>query len=172
MNSRSIFKKKNIDGILLKEIENSLDELEPKYDELDDNRHKEKIAAMVNPSIKDYFLLAKSYLFMEKIGADKEESTDTLIEDINKNIYSSYNALLENLNYASIENLSLIVYDKYKLLGLMLTTDSFQEENLESLSKTVGNIIIYHALNELDIKIEEIDYIIQSDDIIKKASNS
>ena len=168
--SRSIFKKKNIDGILAKEIEDSLLELDNKYDELDENRYKEKIGTMINPSIKDYLLLGKSYMFMEQITEDKEEDTDALITDIDKNIYCPYSVLVDNINYMDVETLNLIVYDKYRLIGLNLNTDDFQEENLEGLSKVIGNIIIYYTLLELNIKLDEISFIMSSDEIIKKLS--
>ena len=172
INSKCFFKKKNNDAILTKEIEDSLEELDTKYDELDENRYKEKIAGMINPSIKDYLLLGKSYLFMEHISKDMENDTDTLVSDINNNLYCPYEVLIDNLTYADVETLNLIVYDKYRLIGLSLTTDSFLEENLDGMSKVIGNIIIYYTLEELGVKIDEINFIIESDEIIKKTSNS
>ena len=172
LNSKCFFKKKNNDAVILKEIEDSLQELDTKYDELDENRYKEKIAGMVNPSIKDYFLLGKSYLFMEHISKEREEDADTLVLDINNNLYCPYEVLIDNLTYSDVETLNLIVYDKYRLMGLNLTTDSFLEENLDGMSKVIGNIIIYYTLEELGIRIDEINFIIDSDEIIKKTSNS
>ena len=172
INSKCIFKKKSNDAVLIKEIDDSLQELDTKYDELDENRYKEKIASMINPSIKDYLLLGKSYLFMEHISKDKEEDTDTLVTDINENLHCPYEVLVDNLSYNDVETLNLIVYDKYRLIGLNLTTDSFLEENLDSMSKVIGNIIIYYTLEELGIKLDEINFIIDSDEIIKKTSNS
>ena len=171
INGKCLFKKKNSDSILTKEIEDSLQELDKKYDELDENRYKEKIASMVNPTIKDYLLLGKSYLFMEHISKEMEADTDALVSDIDKNIYCPYEVLVDNLNYVDVETLNLIVYDKYRLMGLNLTTDSFQEENLDGIAKVISNIIIYYTLQELDIKISEIDFIMQSDEIIKKCFN-
>ena len=170
LNGKGFFKKKNSDSILNKEIEDSLLELDKKYDELDENRYKEKIATMINPTIKDYLLLGKSYLFMEHISKEIETDTDTLVNDINENIYLPYEVLVDNLSYIDVETLNLIVYDKYRLLGLNLTTDVFLEENLEGMLKVIGNIIIYYTLQELDIKLEEINFIMQSDEIIKKVS--
>lgn len=170
MKGRGLFKKKNNDAILNKEIEDSLAELDTKYDELDENRYKEKIATMTNPTIKDYLLLGKSYLFMEHISKEKEEDTDTLISDIDKNIYCPYEALVGNLTYNNLDKLNLIIYDKYRLLGLKLTTDSFLEENIENMIKMMSNIIIYYTLLELNIKIDEINFILASDELIKKAS--
>ena len=170
--SRSIFKKKNIDSILTEEIENSLLELDNKYDELDENRYKEKVATMINPKVKDYLLLGKSYLFMEHISKELDVDTDQLVDDINRNIYCPYEVLIDNLSYSDVETLNLIVFDKYRLLGLNLTTDSFLEENIDSMSKVIGNIIIYYALQDLDIKLDEISFIIESNEIIKKTANS
>ena len=172
LNSKGFFKKKNANEILTKEIEDKLTELDTKYDELDENRYKEKIGTMVNPKIKDYLLLGKSYLFMEHISKEREEDTDTLVDDISKNINCPYEVLVDNITYANVETLNLIVYDKYRLLGLNLSTDDFLEENVDGQSKVIGNIIIYYALSSLDIKLEEINFIMESDEIIKKASGS
>jgi hypothetical protein len=56
------------------------------------------------------------------------------------------------------------------LLGFSLTVDSFGVDNLDSFIKAIGNIVIYYALEELNIDISEIDFILQSDEIIKKVS--
>ena len=89
---------------------------------------------------------------------------------IDSNLYSPYNALIENIKYKNVEELNLIVFDKYQLLGLSLTVDSFGVDNLDSFLKAIGNIIIYYALSDLSVDIDEIDFILKSDEIIKKVS--
>ncbi len=167
--SRGLFKPKNV-NLLKKEVEDSLNELEQKYELLEENRYKEIIASFVNPTIKDYYLIGKSYLFMQKICKDQEIDVDDTISKIDKNLYNPYNALIENIKYKNIDELNLIVFDKYRLLGLNLTVDSFAMDNLDSFIKAIGNIIIYYALEELNVDMDEIDFILQSDEIIKKVS--
>ena len=168
--SKGLFKPKNV-NLLNKEIEDSLIELTTKYELLDENRYKEKIAALVNPTIKDYYLIGMSYLFMQGLCKEKEDiDVDKVISDISKNLYNPYNALIENIKYRNLEELNLIVFDKYRLMGLSLTIDSFLLDNLDSFIKTIGNIIIYFTLTELNAKLDEIDFILQSDEIIKKLS--
>lgn len=171
INSRGIFKKPNKE-LLVKEIDELLVELDQKYDVLDENRYKERICNMVNPKLKDYYLLSSSYLFMNKISKEQEMDTDSIIDVVLKNVYCPYNGLIENINYDNVSTLNFIVYDKYRLLGLNLKTDDFNEENLDGLTKVMGNICIYYTLNELGIDILEINFIIESDDIIKKVSAS
>ena len=155
---------------LKKEVEDSLNELNEKYVLLDENRYKEKIAGLVNPTIRDYYLIGKSYLFVKNITKDSEIEADDLIKAINRNLYNPYNALIENIKYKNVEELNLIVFDKYRLLGLSITVDSFAKDNLDSFIKAVGNILIYYALSDLSIDIGEIDFILRSDEIIKKVS--
>ena len=169
LKSKGLFKPKN-PNLLKKEVEDSLNELSDKYELLEENRYKEKIASFVNPSIKDYYLIGKSYLFMKKICEDKEIDVDETIKEIDKNLYNPYNALIENIKYKNLEKLNLIVFDKYRLLGLMLTVDSFTVDNLDSFIKAIGNIIIYYSLEDLKVDIDEIDFILDSDEIIKKVS--
>ncbi len=168
--SKGLFKPKNV-NLLNKEIEDSLTELFTKYEQLDENRYKEKIASLVNPTIKDYYLIGMSYIFMQNIRKEKEDiDVDKVISGISRNIYNPYNALIENIKYKNIEELNLIVYDKYRLMGLSLTIDSFLVDNLDSFIKTIGNIIIYYALDELKVKLDEIDFVLQTDEILKKLS--
>lgn len=167
--SKGLFKPKNV-NLLKKEVEDSLNELDQKYELLEENRYKEKIASFVNPTIKDYYLIGKSYLFMQKLAKDNEIDVDKMIDNIDNNLYSPYNALIENLKYKNLDELNLIVFDKYRLLGLNLTVDSFGIDNLDSFIKAIGNIIIYYALEELNVDIDEINFILQSDEIIKKVS--
>ena len=171
INSRGLFKKPNKE-LLYKEMDELLVELDQKYDVLDENRYKERIGGMVNPKLKDYYLLSSSYLFMNKISKEQEMDTDSIIEVVLKNVYSPYNGLIENINYDNVSTLNFIVYDKYRLLGLNLKTDDFNEENIEGLAKVIGNICIYYTLNRLGVDILEINFILESDDIIKKVSAS
>jgi len=162
-----IFKKPNTEA-LYNEINELLLELDKKYDELDENRYKERIGNMVNPKIKDYYLLGSSYLFLNKILKDQEElDIEVVMKELTRNIYSPYNGLIENINNDNISTLNFIIYDKYRLLGLNLVTDDFNEENIDGLSKVVSNIIIYYALQKLSIDIKEINFILESNDIIK-----
>ncbi len=107
---------------------------------------------------------------MKKICEDKDIDVDEAIKEIDSNLYSPYNALIENIKYKNVDDLNLIVFDKYRLLGLTLTVDSFTVDNLDSFIKAIGNIIIYYALEDLKIDIDEIDFILESDEIIKKVS--
>ena len=169
LKSTGLFKPKN-PNLLKKEVEDSLNDLGDKYELLEENRCKEKIASLVNPTIKDYYLIGKSYLFMKKICEDKDIDVDETIKEIDRNLYSPYNALVENIKYKNVDDLNLIVFDKYRLLGLSLTVDSFTVDNLDSFNKAIGNIIIYYALEDLKVDINEIDFILASDEIIKKVS--
>ena len=169
LKSKGLFKPKN-PNLLKKEVEDALNELTEKYELLEENRYKEKIASLVNPTIKDYYLIGKSYLFMQKLAKDNELDTDEIIKTINKNIYSPYNTLIENIKYKNVDELNLIVFDNYRLLGLNLTVDSFAVDNLDSFIKAIGNIIIYYALEKLSVDIDEISFVLQSDEIIKRTS--
>ena len=167
--SKGLFKAKNPD-LLNKEIEDSLTELREKYSLLEENIYKERIAGLINPTIKDYYQIGKSYLFMKNICKDTELDADEIISEIDKNLYSPYNTLIENIKYKNVEELNLIVFDKYRLMGLSITADSFTKDNLDSFIKAIGNIIIYYALVDLNVDLDEIDFILASDEIIKKVS--
>ena len=172
-NRRCFFKKADTSGAVNNEIESILLELDGKYDLLDESRYKEKIASMNNPTIKDYYLLGKSYLFLIDHTKEMEDlNYDDIINQIEDNLYSPYNVVIENIGYSNLDELNLIIYDKYRLLGFTLTSDDLSSENLENLIKTVSNVIIYFALNNLEFKLDEINFILDSDDIIKKMSNA
>ncbi len=173
MHSNCIFARHDKNGIINSEIENILLELDGKYDLLDENRYKEKIASMVNPTIKDYYLLGKSYLFLRNYTKEMEDiDLNEVIKKIFNNLYSPYNAVIENINYSDLDNLNLIIYDKYRLIGFNLKSDDLISDNLENLVKTIGTIIIYFSLNNLEFKLDEVDFILNSDEIIKKMSDS
>lgn len=171
-NRKCIFKKKVDSGLLDNEIETILLDLDTKYDLLDENRYKEKIGSMVNPSIRDYYMLAKSYLFLRMCTKDMEDiNHDDIINKIEENLYSPYNVVIENINYSNLDDLNLIIYDKYRLLGFNINSDDLLSENLDNLIKTISNIIIYYNLHDLDYNLEEMEFILQSDEIIKKMSD-
>ena len=156
--------------ILNNEIDTILAELDEIYDQLDDNRYEEIIGGISNPSLKDYFDVAKSYLFMiNALKRCEKEDLDVkkLVQEFQSCIYNPHNTLIGNISYNDLENLNYIVYDKYRLLGLNLTVDDFNTENLDNLINTVESIVIHYNLLELKINLAEIDFIIKSDEIIK-----
>lgn len=152
------------------EIETILTELDGSYDLLDENKNKELIGSLVNPSIKDYFEIAKSYVYLLAcMKRCEKEDVDVykLIDELQETLLSPYNVIIDNITYDDLKNLNFIVYDKFRLLGLNLSVDDFNTENLENFINTIRSIIIHYNLSDLKINIMEIDFIMKSDEIIK-----
>ena len=156
--------------ILNNEIETILTELDQSYDLLDENKNKELIGSIPKPSIKDYFEIAKSYLYLIAcMKRNEKEDIDILklIDELEEIILSPYNILIDNITYDDLKNLNFIIYDKFRLLGLNLSVDDFDTENLENFISTIKSIITFYNLSELKINVMEIDFIMKSDEIIK-----
>ena len=155
---------------LSNEIETILGELDESYNLLDENKNKEIISQMTNPTIEDYFEFAKSFIYLRecmKRNEKEDVNINNLITDFSSNIVSPYNTIMKNISYSNLENLNYIVYDKYRLLGLNLNVDDFNTDNLENYINTIESIVTYYNLLALNINLDEVDFVLKSNEIMK-----
>lgn len=151
-------------------------ELKSLYMKLDDEIIKQKIMQNIDEtsSLLEVLKLASNYYgFMAKAMIKKnEEITDKEIGEMAKDIrnfvtFSNFTVI----NYIKISDkkeLSVIIKDKYKLFGMQVSKENFQEDNIEDLIKKVKIIANYNNIQKSKFSVEDLEYITTVKEMLKK----
>lgn len=178
--AKGLFGRKNTNdkknsGVIL-ERNNLILELKKLYMELDDEIIKQKIMQNIDEtsSILDVLKIGSHYYgFMAKEIIKKyPEITDKELGEMAKNIrdfitFSNFTVI----NYIKISDkkeLSVIIKDKYKLFGMQLSKENFQEENIEDLMKKVSIVNNYNNILKSKFSIKDLEYIMAVKEMLKK----
>ena len=178
--SKGLFGRKATEGkknnAVILERNNLILELKKLYMKLDDEIIKQKIMQNIDEtsSILDVLKIASHYYgFMAKEIIKKyPEVTDKELGEMAKNIrdfitFSNFTVI----NYIKISDkkeLSVIIKDKYKLFGMQLSKENFQEENIEDLMKKARILTNYNNILKSKFSIKDLEYIIATKELLKK----
>lgn len=151
-------------------------ELKKLYMNLDDEIMKQKIMQNIDEtsSLLDVLKLASNYYgFMARAMIKKnEEITDKEIGEMAKNIRNFINfsnfTVINYIKISDTKDLAVIIKDKYKLFGMQVSKENFQEDNIEDLIKRVKIIANYNNIQKSKFSIEDLEYITTVKEMLKK----
>ena len=166
--------KKNSSSILQRN--NLILDLKKAYMQLDEEILKQKSAENIDAtsSLLDVLKLASSYYwFMAKAMIKKnEEITDKEIGETAKKIRDFINfsnfSVINYIKISDTKELSVIIKDKYKLFGMQVSKENFQEDNIEDLIKKVKIINNYNNIQKSKFSVEDLEYITSVKEMLKK----
>ena len=75
------------------------------------------------------------------------------------------------INYVKIsdtKDLAVIIKDKYKLFGMQVSKENFQEDNIEDLIKKVKIVSNYNNIKKSKYSIDDLEYIVSVKEMLKK----
>ena len=164
------------DSATILQRNNLILELKKTYMQLDEEILKQKIIQNIDEtsSLLDVLKLASDYYwFMAKAMIKKnEEITDKEIGEYAKKIRDFINfsnfAVINYIKISDTKELSVIIKDKYKLFGMQVSKENFQEDNIEDLIKKVKIISNYNNIQKSKFSIEDLEYITTVKEMIKK----
>lgn len=166
--------KKNTAVILQRN--NLILDLKKAYMELDDEILKQNIIQNIDEtsSLFDVLKFASNYYgFMAKSMIKKnEEITDVEIGELVGKIRDFINfSNFTVINYVKIsdtKDLAVIIKDKYKLFGLQVSKENFQEDSIEDLIRKVKIITNYNNIQKSKFSVEDLEYITTVKEMLKK----
>ena len=177
---RGLFGKKNTDSkkdsATILQRNNLILELKKDYMKLDEEILRQKIVQNIDDtsSLLDVLKLASNYYwFMAKAMIKKnEEITDKEIGEMAKKIryfinFSNF-TVINYIKISDTKELSIIIKDKYKLFGMQVSKENFQEDNIEDLIKKVKIITNYNNIQKSKFSIEDLEYITSVKEMLKK----
>lgn len=171
-------KKKNNkkDSASILQRNNLILELKKAYMKLDEEILKKKIVENIDEtsSLLDVLKLASNYYwFMAKAMIKKnEEITDKEIGQTAKKIRDFINfsnfSVINYIKISDTKELAVIIKDKYKLFGMQVSKENFQEDNIEDLIKKVKIISNYNNIKKSKYSIEDLEYVTTVKEMLKK----
>lgn len=143
--------------------------LDTLYNELHDLEIVELINKKVNStdSLYDLFSLSyESYYYLEKMFNEHFKDSDdySFEEELNKYfdfIYSPYNDFLKKINGFSMVDVSNVITDKYRLLGINVTNDNISIDNLDSFMDSVNYVKFIDDILKGDLSFDDINVIVK-----------
>lgn len=177
---KSFFGKNKVEGkkdsVAILQRNNLILELKKSYMQLDEDILKQKIVQNIDDtsSLLDVLKLASSYYwFMAKSMIKKnEEITDKEIGETAKKIRDFINfsnfTVINYIKISDTKELAVIIKDKYKLFGIQVSKENFQEDNLEDLIKKVKIITNYNNILKSKFSIDDLEYIMAVKELLKK----
>lgn len=155
---------------------NMILELKKLYMQLDDEIIKQRIMHNIDEtsSLLDVLKIASNfYGFMAKSMIKKNEDiTDKEIGEMTKEIRNFINfsnfTVINYIKISDTKDLAVIIKDKYKLFGIQVSKENFQEDNIEDLIRRVKVISTYNNIEKSKFSIENLEYIMAVKEMLKK----
>ena len=169
-------KEEKKDSIAILQRNNLVLDLKKTYMQLDEEMIKQKILQNLDEtsSLYDVIKFASSYYgYMAKVMIkNNEDITDKEIgekaEKIRKFVNFSNFTVINHVNISDTKELSIIIKDKYKLLGMQISKENFEEDSIEDLIRKVRIINNYNNIQKSKFSIKDLEYIMNVKEMIKK----
>lgn len=151
-------------------------DLKKTYMDLDGEIMKKNIMEKINEisSVLDVLTLASNdYGFMARAIIKKnDEITDKelgeMIKEIRDYITFTNFGVINYVQISEKKELAIIIKDKYKLFGIQVSKDNFQEDSIEDFMKKVAIITDYNNILKSEFSIENLQYIMTVKGMLKK----
>ena len=169
-------KEEKKDSIAILQRNNLVLDLKKTYMQLDEEMIKQKILQNLDEtsSLYDVIKFASSYYgYMAKVMIkNNEDITDKEIgekaEKIRKFVNFSNFTVINHVNISDTKELSIIIKDKYKLLGMQISKENFEDDSIEDLIRKVKIINTYNNILKSKFSIKDLEYIMNVKEMLKK----
>lgn len=162
--SSGIFGRKKKEVRQTAEQNQIIEELKNDYKELELNKYLNKIATFLdeNSTLREVLNLANSYYgnlancIIENNKNITQEKIDLQVQKLNEFINNPYNNIINNLTILDEKDIAMIIKDRYKLLNFNIKQEDFSSKNIETLIKTLENILISFNIKRVGFRTQDI----------------
>ena len=167
------FKKSNKKNILLLNLNEQIEIVKTKYNELEFHKFYELISNLDdNTSYYDILNISRSYpIYLRKIIEKNKEGITDL--EINQELSSLQEFLLRpnltilnNIKIKEKIDIALVISDRYKLWNLNISKDDI-ENNITSLMASLAKIKISHIIKNSQVTYQELLFLYNIQNILK-----
>lgn len=146
------------------------------YRKLDDDMINRAIKTKITETttILETLVFATSYynFIARKIIKQFPEITEDEINKMVIRLKQSINepnfSVINNMNITEVKDMAIIIKDKYKLMGLNVNKEDFEEGSVESLNAVVKTLTVFNNIKNSNLTIEDLDFMCKSKEILKK----
>lgn len=175
---RSLFfaKKKEKSEAEVLERNNQILLLKDLYRKLDDDMINRAIKSKISETttILDTLIFATSYYnfiarkIIKQFPDITEDEINSMIIRLKEAIKEPNFSVINNMNITEVKDMSIIIKDKYKLLGLNVNKEDFEEGSVDSLNASAKTLTIFNNIKNSNLTIEELDFMCKAKEILKK----
>ena len=92
---------------------------------------------------------------------------EKMISDLRKFVEWTDFSVINNISVSEKKEIAIVIKDRYKLFGMVLTKDDFGEANIEDLIKQTQIITEYNNIQNSSVKLEDIQYAMKAREVLK-----
>lgn len=146
------------------------------YKNLDQNKVYNKIYEKINDesTIYDIFYFANSYngyvrdTIIKYFPTVEPKEIDEKVKELEKFVNYQNIKIINNINILENKDIALIIKDRYSLLNFNVSKKDLDEDNIETLEKTLKKLKIDIDMKKAEITIEEIEDLYNVKEILKR----
>lgn len=152
--------------LVIKDLYRKLD------DDMIDRGVKEKISETT--TILETLVFASSYYnfisrkIIKQVPEITEDEINSMIVRLKEAIKGPGFSVINNMNITELKDMSIIIKDKYKLLGLNVNKEDFEEGSVESLTNLVKTLNIYNNIQTSNLSMADIEFMCKAKEILKR----
>lgn len=154
-------------------INEELVKLNQLYNELESVAFNYKMASTLDDASSLYDIFASSLLsfdyleksFIENFGSEEDFTLEGEFRRYIKFLFSAFNDFLRKVNGLADYDISEVLADKYKILGLNVSVEDISREKIDMTRETLNYIIRSLCIEENNLNSVKINYICKIKDI-------
>ena len=152
--------------LIIKDLYRKLD------DDMIDKGVKEKIAETT--TILETLEFASSYYnfiarrIIKQFPDITEDEINSMVVRLKQQIKEPGFSVINNMNITELKDMTIIIKDKYKLLGLNVNKEDFEEGSVESFSTQTKVLTMYNNIKNSKLSLEEIEFMCKAKEILKR----
>ena len=77
-------------------------------------------------------------------------------------------SVINNMNITEVKDMAIIIKDKYKLMGLNVNKEDFEEGSVDSLNAVVKTLTVFNNIKNSNLTLEDLDFMCKAKEILKK----
>lgn len=146
------------------------------YRKLDDDMINRAIRAKITETttILETLTFATSYYnfiarrIIKQFPEITEDEINKMVIRLKQAINEPNFSVINNMNITEVKDMSIIIKDKYKLMGLNVNKEDFEEGSVDSLNAIVKTLNVFNNIKNSSLTIEDIDFACKAKEILKK----
>ena len=167
-------KKEKTEAIL--ERNNQILLLKDLYRKLDDDMIDRAIKAKISETttILETLIFATSYYnyiarkIIKQFPEITEDEINSMVIRLKQAINEPNFSVINNMNITEVKDMAIIIKDKYKLMGLNVSKEDFEEGSVESLNAVAKTLTVFNSIKNSNLTLEELDFMCKAKEILKK----
>lgn len=175
INNKGIFSKKEKQEKQIAQYNETINQIQELYKQLDEEEIYQKIIANLNDDSTIFDVLYFSskftnYLTECIINNNKtitQPEIDELINELREFLSNPYIIIIKNITILEDKNIPMIISDRYKLLNFNIEKEDIIESNIDTLISGLQKIKNYYNFQKAGIDLEKMRFICEAKKILE-----